>query len=142
LITESFAKKLFPDGRDALGQTIRIDSNANFRIDGILKDLPNNTGFRFEYVLPYSYMKETGWYRPSWTEDNTRTYLSLKPGIAPAPMDSLLKDVIKANAQSANEVFLYPYTRYHLYGNFENGKETSGSIENVRLFGIIAGSFC
>jgi len=84
-------------------------------------------------------MKETGWYRPSWTEDNTRTYLSLKPGIAPAPMDSLLKDVIKANAQSANEVFLYPYTRYHLYGNFENGKETSGSIENVRLFGIIAG---
>ena len=139
VVTEAFAKKLFPDGRDALGQTIRIDSSAGFRIDGVLKDLPSNTGWNFEYAIPYSYMKVTGWYRPSWTEDGTRTYLTLKPGVTQASVDRLLKDVIKQHAPSTNEVFLYPYTRYHLYGNFENGKETSGSIEYVRMFGIIAG---
>ena len=139
VITEKFAKKLFPDGRDALGQVIRIDSNAFFRIEGVLKDLPTNSSLSFEYVIPYSYMKEIGWYKPSWTDEFTRTYVSLKPGVAMASVDGLLKNVIKAHAKTTNEVFLYPLSRYHLYGNFENGKEVAGSIEYVRLFAIIAG---
>ena len=139
VITEKFAKKLFPNGRDALGQTIRIDSNAYFRIDGILKDLPANSSFDFEYVIPYSYVKEIGWYKPSWTDESTPTYISLKPGIAQASVDRLLKNEIKAHAKTTREVFLYPFTRLHLYGNFENGKEVEGSMEYVRLFAIIAG---
>jgi ABC-type antimicrobial peptide transport system permease subunit len=139
VITEKFAKKLFPDGRDALGQVIRIDSNAFFRIEGVLKDLPTTSSLSFEYVIPYSYMKEIGWYKPSWIDEYTRTYISLKPGVAMASVNGMLKNVIKTHARSTNEVFLYPYSRYHLYGNFENGKEVEGSIEYVHLFAIIAG---
>jgi putative ABC transport system permease protein len=139
VITEKFAKEVFP-GRDALGQLIRIDSNAYFKIDGIVKELPNNTAFNFEYLIPYSYMKEVGWYKPSWTDDNTGTIVLLRPGVTENRADSLFRDIIKAHAgKVTNEVFLYPLTRLHLYGNFENGKEAGGNIGNVRLFGIIAG---
>ena len=139
VITEKFAKKIFPD-RDALGQVIRIDSNAYFKIEGIVKELPNNTAFNFEYLIPYSYMKEIGWYKPSWTDDNTGTIVLLKPGVTEKRADDLLRNVIKAHAGNVtNEIFLYPITKWHLYGRFENGKEAGGNIGNVRLFGIIAG---
>ncbi|MDP4246240.1 MAG: ABC transporter permease, partial [Bacteroidota bacterium] len=139
VITEKFAKEAFP-GQDALGRVIRIDSNAYFKVDGIVKEMPNNTAFNFEYLIPYSYMKEVGWYKPSWTDDNTGTIVLLKPGITENRADSLFRDIIKAHAgKVTNEVFLYPLTRLHLYGNFENGKEAGGNIRNVRLFGIIAG---
>jgi putative ABC transport system permease protein len=139
VITETFAKKIFP-GRDPLGQVIRIDSNAYFKIDGVLKALPNNTEFDFEYLIPYSYMKEIHWYKPSWTDDYTRTYVLLKPGVSKAIADNLFRDVIKAHAgKVTNEVFLHPLTKSHLYSRFENGKIVGGNIENVRLFGLIAG---
>src|SRR5690606_8677795 len=35
--------------------------------------------------------------------------------------------------------FLYPLSRWHLYATFENGQESGGRIEIVRLFGLIAG---
>jgi len=139
VVTEKFAKKLFPDGRDALGQVIRIDSNAWFKIDGVLKDLPKNSSISFEYLIPFSYAREIGWYKPSWTDEWTQTFILLKPGVTRASMDRLLQDEIKRHAKTTNEVFLYPFTRLHLYGNFENGKEVAGSIEYVHLFGIIAG---
>ena len=60
VITESFAKKLFKN-EEALGKIIKVDSNAYFRVTGVLKDLPINTEFNFEYLLPWSYMKEIGW---------------------------------------------------------------------------------
>jgi ABC-type antimicrobial peptide transport system permease subunit len=139
VITEKFAKKIFP-GRDAMGQVIRIDSNAYFRIDGIVKDLPKNTALDFEYLIPYSYMKEIHWYKPSWTDDGTRTFVLLKPGISEQTADNLLRNVIKAHAgKGGNEVFLHPITKWRLYSRFENGKIVGGGIENVRLFGIIAG---
>ncbi|HEY6902656.1 MAG TPA: ABC transporter permease, partial [Puia sp.] len=139
VITEKFAKKLFPD-RDPMGQIIRVDSNANFRVEGVLKDIPNNSGLDFEYLLPYSYMKEVRWYRPSWTDDGTRTFVLLKPEVTQATADNLFRNVIKAHASNVtNEVFLYPLTKWHLYSRFENGKQVGGNIENVRLFGTIAG---
>ena len=139
VITEKFAKKIFP-GRDALGQVIRIDSNAYFTIDAVLKALPNNTEFDFEYLIPYDYMKEIHWYRPSWTDDATQTFVLLKPGITQKTADDLLRNVIKAHAKNVtNEIFLHPLTKLHLYSRFENGKLVGGNIENVRLFGLIAG---
>ena len=138
VITEKFAKQIFPD-REALGQVIRIDSNAYFKVDGVLKDLPNNTDFNFEYLIPYSYIKEVHWYKPSWTEDNTLTFALLKPGVTVQAANNLLRNVIKEHApNSTSEVFLHPLTKWRLYSNFENGKPAGGFIKTVRLYGIIA----
>lgn len=138
VLTEKFAKKLFPD-RDAMGMTIRVDSNAYFKVEGIVKDVPTNSELSFEYLLPYSYMHDVRWYRPSWTDDGTRTFVLLKPGVNQAAIDHSLRNVIKEHASNVtNEVFLYPFAKWHLYSRFENGKLVGGNIENVRLFSVIA----
>src|SRR3954471_11513666 len=55
VITQKFAKKFFGN-EDAFGKIIRIDSSDNFTVTGVMQNLPNNTSFNFEYLLPWSYM--------------------------------------------------------------------------------------
>jgi ABC-type antimicrobial peptide transport system permease subunit len=138
LITEKFAKEVFP-GVDAVGQVIRIDSNAYFKVEGIMKDPPNNTAFDFDYLLPYSYMKEVHWDRKDWMDNSVMTFVLLKPGVTERAGNAGLRDAIKTHAPVANEVFLHPITKWHLYSTFENGKIVGGGIDAVRMFGIIAG---
>ncbi len=56
VLTEKTAKSLFGQ-EDALGKIIKLGEKDHFRVTGILKDLPNNTRFDFECLLPYSYLK-------------------------------------------------------------------------------------
>src|SRR5690606_20757651 len=53
VLTESFAKQLFGDEK-AFGETLTISQSGysfEFIITGILKDLPSNTSFKFEYLI-------------------------------------------------------------------------------------------
>lgn len=53
LLTETSARKLFGD-ESALGKTIEFAGKGSFEVTGILKNLPKNTHFDFESLLPYS----------------------------------------------------------------------------------------
>ena len=98
VLTESFAKKFFADG-DAMGKTFRVDSNNNFTVTGILKDLPNNTEFQpIDYLLPWSYMKEVGWEKSGWDNNDNMTIVLLKPGVTEKMANDRFRDVMKAHA--------------------------------------------
>ena len=139
VLTESFAKKLFADG-DAMGKVIRVDSNSNFTVTGILKDLPNNTEFQFDYLLPWSYMKEIGWENSRWDYNNNETIVLLKPGVTEKMANERFRDVIKTNAPGLKEeIFVHPIAKWRLWSRFENGKIVGGGIESVRMFSLLAG---
>jgi putative ABC transport system permease protein len=138
VLTESFAKKLFADG-DAMGKTIRVDSNSNFIVTGILKDLPVNTEFQYEYLLPYSYMKEVGWENRSWDLNDCLTIVLLKSGVTEKMANERLRDVIKSHVPGQKkEVFLHPITKWRLWSKFENGVIVGGDIDSVRMFSLLA----
>jgi len=139
VLTESFARKLFAN-EEAMGKVIRIDSNSNFKVTGIMKDLPNNTEFQFEYLLPWSYMKEVGWENYSWDNNEMTTIVLLKPGVSEKMANDRFRDAIKKYSPgSKKEVFVHPITKWRLWSRFENGKIVGGGIESVRLFGMLAG---
>jgi putative ABC transport system permease protein len=138
VLTESFAKKLFANG-DAMGKTIRVDSNSNFIVTGILKDLPANTEFRYEYLLPYSYMKEVGWENKSWDLNDCTTVVLLKQGVTEKMANERFRDIIKPHLTGQKkEVFLHPMTKWRLWSKFENGVIVGGDIDSVRMFGLLA----
>lgn len=142
VLTEKFAKALFGN-EDAMGKIIKIDSSHNSTVAGVLKDLPNNTRFTFEYLLPWAYMQKLGWEDNNWQNNSTRTFVLLKKGASQAAFDSKVKNITidhtKGDAgASTTEVFTQPLQRYYLYAKSENGKLVGGQIEMVRLFGIIA----
>jgi ABC-type antimicrobial peptide transport system permease subunit len=138
-ITQSLAKKLFGN-EDAIGKIIRIDSIDNFTVTGVLKDLPPNTEFDFEYLLPWDYLEKLDWNNDSWQRNITPTFVQLKPNVNAAAFSEKIKNVTR-NQTGRNNLwthFIYPLSKWHLYNNFENGKPAGGRIDTVRVFGIIA----
>ncbi|RTL58783.1 MAG: FtsX-like permease family protein [Sphingobacteriales bacterium] len=141
VLTQTLAKKIFGE-EDAMGKIIKIDNKDNFTVTGIAKDLPNNTRFNFEYLIPWNYLVRTGGDDSSWGNNSTRTYALLKPGVSIDAANGKLKSIkyqyTKDNDDKKWEMFLYPASRWRLYSNFTNGKEDGGLIDFVKLFAVIA----
>ncbi len=138
VITETFAKKLFGT-TDVMGKMVKIDSSSNFMVTGVIKDLPNNTHFNFEYLVPWSYMKEVHWDRNDWETSYIGTYVLLKPGVTEETANTRIQNFIKTQTDKVKtELFLHPISKWRLWSEFENGKISGGYIKTVRLFGIIA----
>lgn len=140
ILTQSAAKKVFGD-EEPMGKIIKIDNQDNFTVTGILKDLPDNSRFRFEYLMPWSYAIKRNEDDSSWGNNSTRTYTLLKENASIASANAKIKGIKVKYSKDEDptwEMFLYPVTRWHLYSSFKDGKEDGGLIEFVKLFGIIA----
>ncbi len=138
VITQKMAIKMFGT-EDAMGKVLRIDSN-NFNVTGILKDLPTNTKFDFEFIMPWAFLTKMGWDDNYWGNNSVNTYVQLKPNVTEAVADARIMNITKkhSNGDEQQEVFLHPIAKWHLYSNFENGKNVGGLIAVVITFAIIA----
>lgn len=142
VITEKMAKSLFGN-KEAMGKIVKIEKE-NFIVTGIVKDIPANTRFDFDYLLPWSYLKYREGTDFGWSDNSTSTYVLLKPNTSYAivePKIKVLKQHYSDEAKSTKwELFLYPLERWRLYSSFTNGVEDNGGRSTfVKLFGIIAG---
>ncbi|MBI1768261.1 MAG: ABC transporter permease [Bacteroidetes bacterium] len=143
VLSKKLAIKLFGT-IECLGKTVMVNDTDNFTVTGVLDDLPLNTEFEFEYLLPWNYVTRLGWDRgQTWAYTNAATYVLLKEASSPGAFDSkmtgIVKNHIKEGDGSTREVLAHPLTKTHLYSKAENGKLTGGKIETVRLFSVIAG---
>jgi putative ABC transport system permease protein len=140
VLTEKLAKKIFAN-EDPMGKVIKIDNKDNFTVTGIVKDLPNNTRFNFEYLLPWSYLRSQGNDDLNWGNNSTRTYVLLKPNASFASADNKIRKIKTQYDKTEDpkwEMFLYPISKWRLYSRFKDGFEDGGRIEFVRMFAIIA----
>ena len=139
VVTEKLAKRLFGN-EDPMGKIVRVDNRDNFTVTGVMKNPPDNTRFQFEFLLSWAYQKVIDNDNEYWGNNSLATYVLLKPNTSLASIEPKIKSLRKKydKGDPNIETFLYPVSRSHLYGNFENGKEAGGRIEVVRLFGVIA----
>ena len=140
VITEKTAKKFFGDETDVLGKKVRVDHKQDYVVTGVLKDLPENSSLQFEWIMPFRiYFQQTPRLH-TWGNNSLSTYVELKPGVDPAAINRQLDNFIQErDPQSVSRPFLFNMNRWHLYNQFENGKQTGGGrITYVRLFSIIA----
>ncbi|QQL51328.1 ABC transporter permease [Mucilaginibacter ginkgonis] len=139
VITQRFAQKMFGTD-DALGKILKLDSNANFTVSGVMKDLPNNTRFKFNYLLPWSYLKTIKQDDVNWTNNSVKTYVLLKPNVALQTANAHIKYFTRSHStRKDNQNFLYPASKWRLYNKFLDGIPQGGKIETVQLFALIAG---
>jgi len=142
VITRAFANKMFGDD-NAIGKTIRLDSTDNFTVTGVLEDLPNNTLFNFEFLLPWSYMTKLKWDDNYWGNNSVQTYVLLKNGASQQNFDAAVRDITINHTKdtkdaSTTRVFSWPLAKLWLYSRNENGKLVAGRMVTVRLFAVIA----
>ena len=143
VITESTAKALFND-QDPINQLIKVDNGRELKVTGVIKDVPKQSFFRFDYVLPFAYYEATQqWVRNSkdvWDNNSFQMYVQLQPDATEEAVNSSIKNIIRDNNPKAPtaKLFLHPVSKWRLHSNFENGKNTGGLIEYVQLFTAIA----
>jgi len=140
VITEKTARKFFGEDKDIIGKSIRVDNKQDYVVTGVLKDLPANSSFQFEWLMPFKiYFDQSPWLH-NWGNNSLSTYVELKPGVSPQTLDKQLYNYIeKREPTSITHLFLFSMNDWHLYDQFDGGKKTGGGrIENVNLFTIIA----
>ncbi|HNJ93215.1 MAG TPA: ABC transporter permease, partial [Ferruginibacter sp.] len=140
VLTEKLAKNLFGD-EDPMGKILKLDNKDNFTVTGILKDLPNNSRFGFEFLTNWELVKRQGEDDSSWGNNSTRTYVLLKENASMASANDKIKGIKVRYSKDEDpnwEMFIYPSSRWRLYSSFTNGKEDGGLIDFVKLFGVIA----
>ncbi len=139
VITQGFAQKLFGNS-DPLGQIIKLNNESDFVVTGVVKQLPSNTDFNFDCLVPWRFKVVNNMESLHWGNNSTTTYVLLKKGTDAQTFNLKAKHLRKRyDKETANwETFVYPLERLRLYGNFKNGVEEGGKIEQVRNFTVIA----
>ncbi|MCB9338594.1 MAG: ABC transporter permease [Lewinellaceae bacterium] len=142
ILSQSLAKALFGE-EDPMGKTIRFDASENLKVTGVFEDLPKNTsqheiGFLVDWV---EYETQQGWVKQSkdnWGNHSFQLYVQLAEGADVESVSRKIKDIEKPHrAEGDPAYFLFPMSRWHLYAEFQDGVNTGGRIQYVRLFGLI-----
>ncbi len=138
ILTESTAKTLFGTV-DVLNKSVRFQDMENLTITGIIKDLPENSSNRFDFLMPWSFYEIVDESAKSlnWNNYSFVTMVSLDPNVNIDLINRKVEALVKANTvqnQQSQPNFLYQASKLHLYGKFENGKNAGGDIEQIWLF--------
>ncbi len=141
VLTQSGAKALFGDA-NPIGKVIKLNNQYPLKVTAVIKDNPVNSSFYFKALISWAQLSaEQQWMKTSgWGNYSFQTYVLLKPGTSLASVNSKIKYIIKRYDPNnkENTIFLYPYTRLHLYSDFKNGINTGGAIDTVKLFLYLA----
>jgi putative ABC transport system permease protein len=141
IITESMAKTLFGTA-DVLNKTVRYQDQQDLSITGVIKDLPDNTSSRFDFLMPWSFLEmvDQSVKQLNWDNYSFVTMVLLDPAADPSSVNKKLAALIKKNRTITGEqpYFFYPLSKMHLYGKFKDGKNAGGAIEQIWLFVALA----
>ncbi|MEJ5995784.1 FtsX-like permease family protein [Pedobacter sp. Du54] len=135
IISESFAKILFPNG-DALGQHINLVNYPNaYQVVGMMKDLPKTSHFQGDLMTGTDLSQKLNWRGYSAIPQ----YIQLKKGASPLAVMKKLKALYKKYEFPENvELKLMPLSKIHLYSHTESEMEANSDIIYVYIFSIVA----
>lgn len=144
VITESTAQALFGE-EDAMNKIIRVDNQHDLKVAGILKDIPANSSFQFDFLLPYAHWRTAReWVRrneTNWGNYSFQLFVELNDAQYKASVEDHIRNMLAEHGEDEeikHEFFLYPLLRWRLHSDFENGVEQGGMSDYVQLFSIIA----
>jgi ABC-type antimicrobial peptide transport system permease subunit len=142
VLTEDFAHELF-GGKEALGETLTISEgeyNFEFNVTGILKKLPHNTAFNFEYIIPFSFIESVSGVDEFWGNNSVTTLVMTRQGVDEKQLNEEIKSIEKKHYKDGQhvEIFLHPLLKNRLYSRFENGVQAGGKIDELKVVMIVA----
>ncbi|WP_419701076.1 ABC transporter permease [Mucilaginibacter sp. NFX135] len=151
VITETTAKRYFNDIH-VTGKTLVVNSSTNYKITGVMKDIPGNSHFNFDFFLSMASKPEDK--SQNWLNYVVSTYVLLKPHANPQTLAARLPAMVKRtfNRMRDNDgnldamekqgnyirMNLTPLTDIHLYSNKQYELGTNSSIQYVYIFSVVA----
>ncbi len=141
LLSESAARKLFGDA-DPMGQVIRFKDYLDLKVTGILRDLPEQSHLRIEFLASFATVER--WLGSSavsdWRRSMYRTYLLLRPGVEQHSLSGLLDQLRQEHfgVDDRGHWELQALHRIHLYSREDLGISGGGDIREVIILATVA----
>jgi ABC-type antimicrobial peptide transport system permease subunit len=132
VISETIADKIFKD-ENPVGKVLVLNKKEEFRVVGIMKDIPHNSTIRFHIWAPLELT--TKWWRrnylSTWYNLGFRSYVEMADNTDIAAFNKkIFNRIRRTNPNTNSEPFLYPYDKVYL--------EYWGRMANIRIFSLIA----
>lgn len=141
VLTKTAAAALFGD-INPIGQVVKFAGNFPLTVSAIINDHPSNSSFTFQTLIPWTgYLAQQPWMKEvGWDNYSFYTYVLLKSEVSVESLNKKIKNLIGQHYSPDSDIklFLYPFSRQHLYSQFENGVNIGGKIEYTSLFLILA----
>jgi ABC-type antimicrobial peptide transport system permease subunit len=145
-ISDEMAMNLFNRTDNLIGKSVDwklVDSGTDFSgtyvIVGIFKKQPANSSASFDLLLNYELFFEKRPSLQSWGNSDPFTYVTLKEGTDVEQFNAKIAGFLKSKFKdSTGSLFIRKYSDQHLYSEYNNGVQSGGRIEYVKLFSIIA----
>ena len=141
VISQELASSLFGNDNlsNVLGRTILVNQSTNYQITGILEPLPGNSSLQFDFVIPVKDLLTNEPYHMQWGNFNFQGFALLEPGADRIAAGEKISEIAAEKRENDAASFeLQSIEEAYLYGKFENGENTGGRIEYVRIFSIAA----
>lgn len=137
ILTEGSVKKIFGK-ENPVGKILDMDAFGPLVVSGILKDVPANAHFHFDYLVPFRKLVSDIGALTSWKSYNEYTYVRTKPGINTASFAKKIQDLNDRNVEkSFSKFYVQPVTGIHLTSNLKWELEPNGDKQYVNIFALI-----
>lgn len=143
VLTESVAKKYFASAAEALGQSLQNKENEEYKITGVIKDVPYNSHFRFDALISRS--SRPGSDGGSWGNFGVFTYIQLPDNYDLTKMYASLDKIVKERVNPIFEQYnikigyeLQRITDIHLHSKIQDEAEEGGDISVIYIFGAVS----
>jgi putative ABC transport system permease protein len=137
VLSERVAKKYFGD-ENPIGKVITVDNQYSMRVMGVMKEVPDNSTFHFNILMPLEFYAENilkEFNLRGFSNQNFFVFVQLQKGASFNDLNSKIKEFVVATYGNDEYVpVLRPFARFHLYRLGDGG----GSIEQIRLISFLA----
>ncbi|MBL7698975.1 MAG: ABC transporter permease [Chitinophagaceae bacterium] len=143
MLTKSAAKALFGN-EEPINKTVRLDldGGTDMKVTGVVEDVPGNSTFQFDYIIPFNYSNESlKTAMAQWRNSSWNVFIQTQEGANMISFDKLINNIQHQHFpedRSISTYFTFPMDKWRLESEFKNGRVSGGMIEYVRLFSIIA----
>ena len=118
VITETIAKKYF-NSTDIVGKTLVVNDTGNYKISGVIKNIPTQSHFNFDFFVSMSTIDESR--KNNWLSNNFNTYILLKEDADAKALEAQLETVTnKYVGEQAQQYLNMSMKEFKKMGNFDN----------------------
>jgi putative ABC transport system permease protein len=138
VVSQKMANNFFGT-TDVIGKSLKVNNEQDYVISGVIKNIPENVSFKFDWLSPFKIHEDQNKWLQSWGNNGVVTYVETQPNANVDAINEKLYGYIQTKQKDASaRMSIYPMNRWRMYDSFDNGKEVAGRIKYVNLFSLIA----
>ncbi len=143
VLTESMARKYFGN-ENPLGKLVEIDGKFDYEVTGVIKDVPINSHFKFDFLASYSSLDKqpVSIYIPQWGATfGSYTYILTENGFERKEFEKKAVSFFKTYTEMVNvdwKIIITPLPNIHMNSHLDDEIEENSSIIKVIILSSIA----